>query len=131
MCNAFSILTVHFGLIRKASVDIRHLVCPNDPRFIARIRVVPRCLKHYQFHYAVFAFRSNELPTEASSCLSNPHPPTVFEVTNACSFIRSYSSLFITLTSKPEMHVNSKPKASEFLSVRQTRINPGNVAIET
>lgn len=38
-----------FWLIQKASIDIRHLVCPNDPRFIARIRVITRCLKHCRF----------------------------------------------------------------------------------
>lgn len=32
--------------------------------------------------------------TEASSCHSNPHPSIVFEVTNACSFIRSYPTSY-------------------------------------
>lgn len=55
ICNAKSIFifTVqwlrYFGLIQKASVDIRHLVCPNVPRFIARIRANPRFSKRYWF----------------------------------------------------------------------------------
>ena len=53
MCNTKSLFDISiyavFWLIQKASIDIRHLVCPNDPRFIARIRVITRCLKHCQF----------------------------------------------------------------------------------
>ena len=53
MCYAKGILTVqwmrHFSLIQKSSIGIRHLVCPNDPRFVARIQVISRFLKHYRF----------------------------------------------------------------------------------